>query len=147
MKKITRLISVCSTITTATLIVCTFWIFINTIESGGNVLTEKIDLMILPQILAVGLVTGLGTKFILDKDDAGRREGWIRHCIHFVFICAAVLGLGAWFGWYSFSLPGVILMMLSILAVYAVTYFINYYQSKQLADKVNEKLEQMNREE
>lgn len=147
MKIITRLFSICSSITTATLVVCTFWIFISTIESGGDVLTEKIDLMILPQILAVGLVTGLGTKFILDKEDVGRLEGWIRHGIHFVFICASVLGMGAWFGWYRVSLPGVILMLLSILAVYALTYFINYYQSKQLADKMNEKLEQMNREE
>lgn len=147
MKKIKKLFSLCSTITTATLLICTLWTFINVIGSGGDIMTENITMLILPQMLAVGFVTGLGTFIIVDKDDVGRREEIIRRCVHFVFICAVVLGFGAWFGWYKFSILGVLFMMLSIFAVYALTYFINYYQSKQLADKVNEKLEQMNKDE
>lgn len=146
MKKIMRLFSLCSTITTATLVICTFWMFINVIGSGGDIMTEKVSLLILPQILAVGFVTGLGTLIIVDKYDVSRREEIVRRSVHFLFICAVVLGFGAWFNWYKFTIPGVLFMMLSIFAVYAATYFINYYRGKQLADKVNKKLEQMNKD-
>ena len=146
MKKITKLFSLCSTITTATLVICTFWTFINTISSGGDIMTEKISLLILPQMLVVGFVTGLGTLIIVDKYDVSKREEIVRRSIHFVFICVVVLGFGAWFEWYKFTVPGVLFMMLSILAVYAATYFIMYYRSKRIADKVNEKLEQMNKD-
>lgn len=140
------MLSLCSTTTTATLIVCTFWVMINAILNGGDLLTEKIDCVILLQVLAVGILTSAGSIIILEKEDVGVREMIIRQVIHLLYICVVVLGLGAWFNWYKVSVLGVALMVLSIAAVYALTYFIDYHQSKKLADRLNEKLREANGE-
>lgn len=143
--KIKRILSLCSTTTTATLLVSAFWVFLNTVLSGRDILTEKIDFLILPQILAVGFFTGAGSVLTLEKDDMSLRETIIRQVIHIIYICAVVLGLGAWFNWYTVSPVGIVLMLLSVAAVYALTYFIDYHQSKQLANELNEKLDRMNK--
>ena len=143
LEKIKKIMRVTSTITTATLIVSTFWILIDAKLKGGSFCTVSISVMILPEILLVGFSTGIGTVLILSEETISRREEVIRRAIHFVYICAVVLGLGDWFGWYTPTVAGILLMMLSILVVYLFTFFINYYKSKLLADKLNEKLEQM----
>lgn len=143
--KIKRILSLCSTTTTATLLVSAFWVFLNTVLNGRDILTEKIDFLILPQILLVGLLTGAGSVLTLEKDDMSLRETIIRQAIHIVYICAVVLGLGAWFNWYTVSPVGIVLMLLSVAAVYALTYYIDYHQSKKLAEQLNEKLEEANR--
>lgn len=144
--KLKRILSLCSTTTTATLIVSTFWVFLNTVLNGRDILTEKVDFAILPQILLVGILTGAGSVLTLEKPEMSVREAIIRQAIHIIYICAVVLGLGAWFDWYTVSFLGVILMLLSVAAVYALTYFIDYHQSKKLADRLNEKLNQINKE-
>ncbi len=143
--KIKRILSLCSTTTTATLLVSAFWVFLNTVFNGRDILTEKIDFLILPQILLVGSLTGAGSVLTLEKDDMSLRETIIRQAIHIVYICAVVLGLGAWFNWYTVSPVGIVLMLLSVAAVYALTYYIDYHQSKKLAERLNEKLEEANR--
>lgn len=142
--KIKRILSLCSTTTTATLLVSAFWIFLNTILNGRDILTEKIDFLILPQILLVGILTGASSVLILEKEEMSVREAIIRQAIHLIYICAVVLGLGAWFDWYTVSVVGVVLMLFSVAAVYVLTYFIDYHQSKKLADRLNEKLKNMN---
>lgn len=142
--KLKRILSLCSTTTTATLLVSAFWVFLNTVLNGRDILTEKIDFLILPQILLVGILTGAGSVLILEKEEMSVREAIIRQVIHLIYICAVVLGLGAWFDWYTVSVMGVVLMLFSVAAVYVLTYFIDYHQSKKLADRLNEKLKNMN---
>lgn len=142
--KLKRILSLCSTTTTATLLVSAFWVFLNTVLNGRDILTEKMDFLILPQILLVGILAGAGSVLILEKDEMSVREAIIRQVIHLIYICAVVLGLGAWFDWYTVSVMGVVLMLFSVAAVYVLTYFIDYHQSKKLADRLNEKLKNMN---
>lgn len=144
--KIKRILSLCSTTTTATLLVSTFWVFLNTVLNGRDILTEKMDFLILPQILLVGILTGAGSVLILEKDEMSVREAIIRQVIHLIYICAVVLGLGAWFDWYTVSIMGVVLMLFSVAAVYVLTYYIDYHQSKKLAERLNEKLNEANRD-
>lgn len=143
-EKIKQLFSISSSITTATLMVTSFWFILSILSEGESIFNASIPVMILPEILALGFTTGIGTVLIFSKENLSRKEDLILRIIHFLFICIVVLGMGAWFGWYSPTPLSVLLMLCSILAVYLFTYFINFNKSKQLADKLNEKLEHIN---
>lgn len=144
MRKIKKIMTITSSITTATLIVSAFWNIISALSEGKNLITATVPLMILPEILLMGLFTGIGTTLIINEDCASRKEDLIRRVIHCAYICIVVLVMGGFFDWYSPTPSGILLMLFSILAVYLFTFFTNYYQSKRLADKLNEKLEQIN---
>lgn len=141
MSRIKRLLGLTATITTGTLIACIIWYGV-TITLKGIAFSEAvIPYATLMQILLLGFVCGAATEVILPDKDMSAKEVVIRLAVHSVFITSAVLVLGLVYGWYEFSVGGVLLMCLTSAAIYAATAFINFWNSKKVADEMTEHLE------
>lgn len=115
--------------------------------SYGNDITQKqMPVTDLPAILIISFICAAGTVLINGSDEAKSRKGTIlRYIIHIIFLTAVVLTGGYILGWYTPSVLGIVMMLLSIAFVYAVTFFSLYYTGKKTADKVNEKIKEKNK--
>lgn len=143
MKRIKRTISLISSISTGTLIACIVWYGITLISEGVSVFEADIPYITLAQIFLLGTVCGIATELIIPDKDMTSKEGIIRVIIHGIFITVAVLILGLLYGWYSFSVSGVLLMCLTSAVIYAATTFFDYQTSKKSADEMTERLNEI----
>ncbi len=116
--------------------------------SYGNDITQKqMPVTDLPAILIISFICAVGTVLIQkSSDETTSRKGTIlRYIIHVIFLTVVVLTGGYILDWYTPSVLGVIMMLVSIAFVYAVTFFSLYYTGKKTADKVNEKIKENNK--
>ena len=143
MTRIKRALNLTATISTGTLIACIVWYGIALTLHGKTLLDADIPYITLGEILLLGTVCGTATELILPDRDVSSKEGVIRLIIHGVFITSAVLVLGLIYGWYEFSIDGVLLMCLTSAVIYAVTYFVNFRANKKIADEMTERLNEM----
>ncbi|MGN1421934.1 MAG: DUF3021 family protein [Oscillospiraceae bacterium] len=134
MKLFKDIISYFTKITTGTLLICLVAIKLSGVDEWTTDILWHIPLL--------GLVTTIISVAALPDKDYTRREGIIRYSVHFVLLSAAVLIMGAAFGWYRPSLLNCAVMLLYVVAVYAFTYLTRYISSKRSADELNKALEQ-----
>ncbi len=101
---------------------------------------------VLWQVLLSGFVTALLTFF-------GIKIFWgtnskikliILGVIHYILMCAVMIGFGTWFDWMNFDVKGIAMMTISVAVVYLVTLFMNYIIIKKEADDINSALEEYN---
>lgn len=138
--RIGRLVRYTMVISVGTLIACIVWCGISLHAQGEQLLSAEIPYMVLPEILALGIVCGAGTELILCWD-AKPAEAKMRWIMHYIFINIVVLGFGYLFGWYDASVEGVVFMCLTCAAVYAFTYGLTYLNDVKTADRMNRKLQ------
>lgn len=133
MKLLKDLVSYFTKITTGTLLICCVAVKISGVEEWTTDILWHIPLL--------GLVISLLTVILLTDKECSRLERTIRFVVHYILISAAVLTAGAWFGWYTPSVPGCLVMLLYVAAVYAFTYLTQYLSSKKSAEELNKALE------
>lgn len=138
--RIGRLVRYTMVISVGTLIACIVWYGIALHDQGEQLLSAKIPYMVLPEILALGIVCGTGTELILCWETKPA-EAKIRRIVHYIFLNIVVLGFGYLFGWYEASVRGVFFMCLTCAAVYAFTYGLTYLNDVKTADRMNRKLQ------
>lgn len=141
-KRIGEAIKFSVIISTGTLIATAFWYLMTLLTNDCDVLSAQIPYVTLWEILAVGVICGVGTELILYGCDlsAGR---WIcRLLLHYVFVTTVVLVCGYFFGWYRLSVSGVFLMCLTSAIVYVFTFSLRGINDGKTAKKMNEKLEE-----
>ncbi len=116
------------------------------ISYGNDITKKQMPVTDLPAILIISFICAVGTVLINGSDETKSRKGTIlRYIIHIIFLTVVVLTGGYILDWYTPSVLGVIMMLVSIAFVYAVTFFSLYYTGKRTADKVNEKIKENNK--
>lgn len=142
--KLKRILGCITAVSTGTLLACILWHGIVLLERGEAFGEARIPYLLLAQILLLGVLCGLETEFILLPDkDKGLREDWTRVIVHFVCVTGTALICGYLFGWYTPTFSGIALMCLISIAMYGFTYFVNYWNGKKEADRMNERLNEI----
>ena len=62
--------------------------------------------------------------------------------MHYICLCIVMIVFGAKFGWMELNLSGVLMMVLSVAAVYIFSFVVNYILDFQQADLMNQKLKE-----
>ena len=141
--RIKKMFSIITASTTGTLIACIFWGSVTNLVNGDLPFHGQISFVMLPEILLIGVLTGVITELVLPrKKDMGNREAMIRLVIHYVLITATVLICTYFYGWYTPTFFGVLGMCVTIAAVYSFTSAMNYQAYKRTANEMNEKLKE-----
>lgn len=117
------------------------------ISCGNDIAQKQMPVTDLPAILIVSFICAAGTVLIQKSNDetTSRKGTVLRYIIHIIFLTVVVLTGGYILDWYTPSIAGIVMMLVSIAFVYAITFFSLYYTGKKTADKVNEKIKENNR--
>jgi hypothetical protein len=137
MKYIKSYISYFTAIATAILIIVTIIETMNSYESVSKYL--------LPEILAASALTALITTIILCREIKTEKQFLILFPVHFLLLCAVMIGLGLLFGWIDVSFGGILCMVFYVALVYAIVFAINYILAKKEAEELNAALNKRNR--
>lgn len=62
--------------------------------------------------------------------------------MHYICLCIVMIVFGAKFGWMELNLSGILMMVLSVAAVYVFSFVVNYILDSQQADMMNQKLKE-----
>jgi len=87
------------------------------------------------QTLVFSLSASLPTFILMHSDTALRFETILRKVIHFILLNGIIWGLFYYFNWNKIIAPFAILSI--FLVVYAIAQTVLYMQSKELADRLN----------
>jgi hypothetical protein len=137
MKYIKSYISFFTAIATAILVIVTIDAAINSYES----FTQYLPL----EILVASALTALITTIILCREIKTRKQFLILFLVHFLLLCAAMIGLGLLFGWMDASFGNILCMIFYVALVYVIVFAIKYILAKKEADELNESLNKWNR--
>ena len=102
-----------------------------------------ISIRILWQILAVSAACSLGIlMYPSNSEKEISKSGMlIRQIIYFVYVNVIVLGMGNWFGWFSFQNWKMVFMMEAlIVGVFILVNIICYLNDYAIAKSMNDKL-------
>ena len=114
-------------ITTGILIICA----INYSVWGSGELPANI----LWQIVLSGAVTAVITEIVMSLPEPETKKRFVLYtALHYVVLCIVMSVIGMLFDWVSKTVLGVLLMCLSVAAVYAFTMAVTYFTSKRDAD-------------
>jgi len=87
------------------------------------------------------VLTSLAGLVLYSKRELRRAEVILRHFVHLLLIVVIALGMASHIGWILWSVPITVARFLAlIIGIYIATTIITLYQSKKLADELNEKL-------
>lgn len=100
--------------------------------------TDTIPMMTLWQILLSGFLTTLITMLFY----SGKRVTYIKCGIHYVILCGVMIPCGYWFGWLSFNVAGICMMLLSVAGVYLLAFVAYYLIDLKQAKKINQRLKE-----
>lgn len=139
MKFLRLFLSFFCTITTAIV----FVMELNIMTADDPIISKYIFVQILLAGFATSLVTSLGFSF----DFKSKKSAVIASAIHYLVLCAVMVGLGVWFGWMQFNVDDIISMALSVAIVYVIVFVISYILMKKEADELNKALKERNKEE
>lgn len=94
------------------------------------------------QILLSGvLTTGVTLLFSCDETNS-KRKLVIGIIFHYITLCAVMLVCGRWFGWLSWNLPGIIMMLGAVAVVYLISFISHYIVDMKQAEEINQKLKE-----
>jgi lysylphosphatidylglycerol synthetase-like protein (DUF2156 family) len=136
MKYIKSYISFFTAIATAILVIVTIDAAIHSYESVPKYMPLE--------ILASSALTALITTIILCREIKTRRQFLISFLVHFLLLCAVMIGLGLLFGWIDASVGNIFGMIFYVALVYVIVFAINYILAKKEADELNEALNKRN---
>jgi len=93
--------------------------------------------------LVSSILTSLAGIILFSSKEPKRLEMLVRHCIHLFVIVIISLSVASYMGWILWSIPiTVIRFMGLIIGIYITVHAIIFYESKKLANKLNEKLKE-----
>lgn len=94
-------------------------------------------------IFIICIPTTLAGFVLYSKRELKRLELLVRHLIHLIIIMGIVLPAASHIGWILWSAPITVIRFVGmIMGIYIAVCVIDFYQSKKLADKLNEKLKE-----
>lgn len=99
------------------------------------------------QILLSGFLTSGITALLYPRAGMNKCMFWVRIGIHYLALCIIMILCGHWFGWLDFDFGGIMMMVLSVAAVYVLTFVIYYLIDLKRADEINQKLKERYGEE
>ena len=102
--------------------------------------SRYILLQVLLASFSTALLTAVGIYFFARLDS--KLKAVIACAVHYVLLCAVMIGFGIWFDWMNFNLEGIVMMTTSVAAVYLITFLLNYILIKKEADDINEALKE-----
>ncbi len=138
MKFIKSFLSFFCTITTAIV----FVMQLNLLTAEDPVISASVFWQILFSGFITAVVTVLGYSF----NYRTKVQAVIATILHYIVLCAVMIGLGVWFDWLEFNADGVISMSISVAIVYALVFVISYIQMKKEADELNQALRERNKD-
>ena len=138
MRYITEIIKYFTFITTGIVI-----LFIIIMLIQGN---DSITLSSLIEIPCAGLVCSVTTVLLYPAETKTKSALFVRMAIHYLALCVVMTVVGIMFGWISFNMNGILLMLISVAVIYAFTFGVAYITSKNDADEVNKVLKKMQSE-
>lgn len=107
----------------------------------------KLGVEILWQIIIVSLLTALSTVIMHSKNELSKRQIIIRLVIHYILINAIVLCCAYIFNWFEFREPIKILgIIIVILSVFVFVWTITYKNDSKVAEMLNKKLNERNKD-
>lgn len=134
MKKLVELAKWFFYITTCVLIVCAV-----NMQISGCVM---INLNVLWQILGSGFLTSLVTVLLRPGERDSGRQMFIKMILHYIALCIVMMLYGYWFGWMEYTPSGILMMVVSVAAVYVMVYFSSLWIDMKRADEINQKLKE-----
>jgi len=104
---------------------------------------EVIHVHHLTAAFAMNILLSLTQLIFLSKRELSRRQMFVRNCIHFVICLAVTLTIATFMGWVMWSQPiSIVVFAGMVMFIYGLMSLRELYQSKKLADKLNEKLKE-----
>lgn len=101
---------------------------------------KEVPIIMVAEIPAAGLVTGLIATAMLFKEQHTRKGTAAVTVLNYILVSAAMVALGLLFGWIEFEIKQILLMFACVVFVYAFTVIISYFTLKKEADEINEAL-------
>jgi len=94
-------------------------------------------------VLILAALTSLASLVLYSKKEQRRAEARVRSAIHLVIVMVLATTIATIFRWLRWNSPAEVAVWLALfLVVYAITSAVDYFQTKKLADNLNERLRQ-----
>ncbi|MBQ9384326.1 MAG: DUF3021 family protein [Ruminiclostridium sp.] len=132
MKYITEIIRYFTYITTGMVI-----LFIVLMLIQGD---DGIRLSTLIEIPCAALLTSAITVLLYPSEGKTRKAYLCRVLLHYLALCVVMIVMGILFGWIELNFHGILLMVISVAAIYAFTFVVAYITSKNEAEELNRAL-------
>lgn len=94
------------------------------------------------QIMLSGFLTTLVTVLIVCIDCKSMVGNILKYFLHYSVLCGVMIPLGIWFGWLRADLPGIVMMLVSVAAVYLLAVGAYYVIDLRSARKMNRRLKE-----
>ena len=105
--------------------------------------TETVSTVLNFRILLLSVATALAGFVFYSRRELTRRETAVRYVLHFGLVMGMVLGFARLLHWVDWtSLRSVVVLVVLTAAVYFTVHGIVFFQTKKLADQLNEKLKE-----
>ncbi len=140
-KHIIRIVELTTFISFGTLLACAVWCLATFLSEGEPIASATIPYITLWEIPLLGFLCALGTEIAMSaSSELTSSQAKIRIALHYIYINTVVLVCGYFFEWYSLTVWGVLLMLLTSAVIYAFTFYFNYLRDVKTADKMNSRL-------
>jgi hypothetical protein len=107
---------------------------------------DTIPAATIPRIFVAGILTSLVTTAFFSyepKKKVGKGFGFVFFLLHYLSMVIVMAIIGISFGWFDFSVKGILTIGLSVGGVYLFTVLISSALSKGEAQKMNEALKNL----
>jgi hypothetical protein len=107
---------------------------------------DTIPAITIPRIFIAGILTSLVTTVFFSyepKKKVGKGFGFVFFLLHYLSMVIVMAIIGISFGWFDFSVKGILTIGLSVGGVYLFTVLISLMLSKGEAQKMNEALKNL----
>ena len=103
---------------------------------------DGIYLSTLIEIPCAALVTSVLTVLLYPSEVRSKAVYLVRVLLHYLALCVVMVVCGILFGWIDFNVQGILLMVISVAAIYGFTFGVAYLTSKNDADALNRALKE-----
>ena len=107
---------------------------------------DTIPAVTIPRIFIAGILTSLVTTAFFSyepKKKVGKGFGFVFFLLHYLSMVIVMAIIGISFGWFDFTVKGILTIGLSVGGVYLFTVLISLMLSKGEAQKMNEALKNL----
>lgn len=98
---------------------------------------DAVTLTTLIEIPCAALATSVVTVLLYPVEAKTKWAYRLRMLLHYLALCIVMIIMGILFGWIGFKIPDILLMMLSVAAIYAFTFTVTFITLKNDADELN----------
>lgn len=106
--------------------------------SGDTVIPAKR----LWQILLSGFLTALITTLLVPRKENKKLTIFVEGLLHYTVLSIIIISCGCWFGWISFDIAEIVMLLVSVAVVYLMVFFVYYLIDVKQAKEINQKLKE-----